>query len=110
MLRRKHPEKSKGWLIRRYWTASGKKWICSIKRKLKGKVRVYQVLRVCSIGIRRHIKIKADANPYMPEYARYFAYRRHNKEARLMKELSARTMRKASEEVTLPGCSIRATF
>jgi RNA-directed DNA polymerase len=96
MIRRKHPGKSKGWLIKRYWSVTGKKWIFSMKRKLKGKIRIYQVLRVCSIGIRRHIKIKADANPYMPEYAKYFAYRRHNKEACLMKELSARAMRKAS--------------
>jgi RNA-directed DNA polymerase len=96
MIRRKHPGKSKGWLIKRYWLAAGKKWIFSITRKLKGKFRLYQVLRVSSIGIRRHIKIKADANPYMPEYAYYFAYRRNNKGARLMKELSARAIRKAS--------------
>ena len=95
MINRKHPDKSKGWLIKRYWLAAGKKWIFSVKRKYKGKFRVYQLLRVCSIGIRRHVKIKADANPYMSEYAKYFANRRHNKEARLMRELSARAMRKA---------------
>jgi RNA-directed DNA polymerase len=46
-----------------------------------------------NIGIRRHIKIKADANPYMPEYAKYFWGRRHNKEARLLGALSARAYR-----------------
>jgi RNA-directed DNA polymerase len=25
MLRRRHPNKSKGWLIRKYWTATGRK-------------------------------------------------------------------------------------
>ena len=37
------------------WSAAGKK--------------LYQVLRVSAIGIRTYVKIKADANPYMPEYA-----------------------------------------
>jgi len=91
MIRRKHPEKSKGWLIRRYWTASGRKWRFSVLRKTKkGLHKVYQVLRVSSIGIKRHIKIKADANPYLAEYARYYATRRRNKGVCLMRELSAR--------------------
>jgi RNA-directed DNA polymerase len=93
MISRKHPDKSQGWLIRRYWLAAGKKWIFSVKDKSNGKTKVYQLLRVCSIGIKRHIKIKADANPYMAEYAKYFADRRHKKGARLMRELSARAMR-----------------
>jgi RNA-directed DNA polymerase len=97
MIHRKHPEKSKGWLIKRYWTASGIKWRFSVIRKTKkGLFKLYQVVRVSSIGIKRHIKIKADANPYLAEYARYFAKRRRNKEACLMRELSARAMRKVS--------------
>jgi RNA-directed DNA polymerase len=94
MIRRKHPEKSKGWLIKRYWTASGIKWRFSVIRKTKkGLLKLYQVLRVGSIGIKRHIKIKADANPYLAEYALYFANRRQHKEACLMRALSARAMR-----------------
>jgi RNA-directed DNA polymerase len=96
MIRRKHPDKSRGWLIKRYWLTAGKKWRFSVKRMCKSKTKVYQVLRVSSIGIKRHIKIKADANPYMADYAKYFADRRDNKEARLMKALSARAMRQAS--------------
>jgi RNA-directed DNA polymerase len=95
MLRRRHPDKSKGWLIRQYWLVAGKKWRFSVKQTSKGKTKVYQLLRVSSLGIRRHIKIKADANPYMAEYARYFARRRQHKEAREMRELSARSMRNA---------------
>jgi RNA-directed DNA polymerase len=96
MIRRRHPTKSKGWLIRRYWMAAGKKWRFSVRKRMSdGKTKVYQVLRVCSLGIKRHIKIKADANPYMAEYARYFADRRRSKKAREMRELSARVMRNA---------------
>ena len=71
-LRRRHPNKSKRWLVKEYWTKAGRKWIFSTITKDNGKPRLFQVQKVGSIGIKRHIKIKADANPYMPEYSRYF--------------------------------------
>lgn len=110
MLFRRHSNKSKGWLIKRYWTATGKKWIFSVKHKYKGKAKIYQVIRICSIGIKRHIKIKADANPYFPEYILYFKERWKHKDKRLMKELSFRAMRKLNNEVKSPGCSTRAAL
>ena len=96
MIRRRHPKKSKAWLIHKYWTASGRKWVFAAATNYKGKPRVYQVLRVSSIGIKRHIKIRADANPYAPEDARYFWNRRHNKKAKVMSKLSAREIRAAA--------------
>ena len=36
------------------------------------------------------IRRKADANPYMPEYASYFWRRRHKKESKLLPAMSAR--------------------
>ena len=89
MLRRRHQNKSTEWLIRKYWTASGRKHVFSVILNYKGKKHLLKVGRIGSIGIRRHIKIKADANPYLPEYAKYFWRRRHNKEARLLGALSA---------------------
>ncbi|KKL95316.1 hypothetical protein LCGC14_1855780, partial [marine sediment metagenome] len=76
MLRRRHSNKSKGWLIKRYWTATGRKHVFSVIKKIKGKPRLYQVVRIHSIGIKRHVKIKAQANPYLQEYAAYFWRRR----------------------------------
>jgi len=81
MLRRRHSNKSKGWLIKRYWTASGRKWVFSIRKKIKSKLRLYQVVKVSSIGIKRHVKIKAHANPYLQQYAAYFWRRRSVKGA-----------------------------
>ncbi|MBN2666051.1 MAG: group II intron reverse transcriptase/maturase [Bacteroidales bacterium] len=95
MVRKKHPHKSKEWLSKKYWTMAGKKGIFAVKTRLKNKVKIYQIIRVCSIGIRRHRKIKADANPYLPEYGKYFWIRRHVKEAKLWRELTARQMRLA---------------
>ena len=89
MLRKRHPRKSKQWLFRRYWTAGERKHTFAVKSKTgKGAIKVYQVVRTCSIGIRRHIKIKAAANPYLPEYSRYFWQRRNNRESKLLPALS----------------------
>ncbi len=92
MLRRRHPHKSKKWLVKHYWQVEPK-WVFSVKGKTKKGKRLYQVVRLGSIGIKRYVKIRADANPYMPEYAYYFWRRRHNKEARLLPALSAREYR-----------------
>lgn len=95
MVRKRHPNKSGKWLSKKYWTVAGKKGIFAVMVRYKNKLKMYRVIKVCSIGIRRHRKIKADANPYLPEYGIYFWVRRHNKEAKLWRELSARQMRLA---------------
>jgi RNA-directed DNA polymerase len=94
MVRRRHRNKSKEWLNKKYWSASGRKHVFAVKAKIKkGIEKIYQVLRVSTIGIRRYIKIKADANPYLPEYAGYYWRRRHDKESKLLGAMSAREYR-----------------
>jgi len=93
MLRRRHSNKSTKWLFKKYWTKTGMKGIFGVIVKYKNKYKRYQVTLATTINIRRHIKIKAEANPYMPEYGKYFWFRRHVKEAKLLPELSARQMK-----------------
>jgi RNA-directed DNA polymerase len=88
MLRRRHPKKSRKWLVRKYWSTPGRKWVFSTFAKIKRRMRRYQVIRLSSLGIRRQIKVKADAHPYLPEYGAYFARRRRDKEPRLFPKLS----------------------
>ncbi|MBW1697056.1 MAG: hypothetical protein JRK26_09690 [Deltaproteobacteria bacterium] len=52
-----------------------------------------EVIKLHAIGIRRYIKIKADANPYLQEYAGYFWRKRNNKGSKLMTAMSARELR-----------------
>jgi RNA-directed DNA polymerase len=93
MVQRRHPGKSAQWLIRQYWSAAGK-GVFTVKAKTaKAKEKVYQVLRVSTMKIRRYVKIKADANPYLPEYAGYFWRRRNKKDSKLLPALSARAFR-----------------
>jgi hypothetical protein len=50
--------------------AAAGKGVLAIKAKTaKAKERVYQVLRVSAVKIRRHVKTKVGAGPYLPEYA-----------------------------------------
>lgn len=94
MLRKRHPRKSATWLFNEYWTASGRKHIFAVKHKTRDSLdKVYQVIRICSIGIKRHVKIKAAANPYDPEFAKYFWTRRNIKDSKLLPALSAREYR-----------------
>ncbi|MEJ2446059.1 MAG: group II intron reverse transcriptase/maturase [Exilibacterium sp.] len=91
MLRKRHPKKSKSWLFDTYWTAGDRKHVFAVKSKtMMGLPKVYQVVRICTIGIRRHIKIKATANPYLPEFLKYLRKRRYNKDSKLLPALSAR--------------------
>jgi RNA-directed DNA polymerase len=71
---RRHPNKDRQWLKRKYW--SGPKGWFSVMGKTKQGRRLYQLVRTTSIGIVRHIKIKAEANPFDPAYDKYFAARR----------------------------------
>ena len=73
--------------------ATGKKHRFAVKHKTAGGTKVYTVLRTSAVGIRRYVKIKADANPYLPEYAAYYWRRRNNRESRLLPAMSAREYR-----------------
>jgi RNA-directed DNA polymerase len=59
MLQRRHPNKSKKWLFKWYWTAAGRRNVFAVRVKTaKGQKKIYQVQRVCAIGIRRYVKNK----------------------------------------------------
>ena len=109
MIKKRHNKKPVNWLSKEYWSAAGKNVFAVC---VKAEKKLYQVLRISSIGIQRHIKIKADANPYLPEYAGYFWRRRNRKASKLLPALSARLYRamQAAQEVTQPGRPTRAAF
>jgi len=90
MICRRHQNKSRKWLARHYWSGSGGRNIFSVKGKTKQGDREYSVIRLSAIGIRRHIKIRATANPYTQEDAYYFWQRRHKKESRLLPILGSK--------------------
>jgi RNA-directed DNA polymerase len=73
---RRHPTKSSRWRSKRYFSASGKQGVFSVKVLKQGQSRVLSIYRLASTAIERHIKIRGEANPYDSRYTEYFAKRR----------------------------------
>ena len=96
MLRKRHSNKSGKWIYNKYWTRFNKHKVFAVNVKTKkNKSKIYHLIKLCSIGIKRHKKIKADANPYMKEYSGYYWERRHDKESKYLPGFTSRQMRLA---------------
>lgn len=76
-INRRHPKKNAQWKYKKYFRTQGmKQWIFSVTAKnKKGQSTFLDLFKASQLPIRRHIKIKAEANPYDPEYADYFLER-----------------------------------
>ena len=74
--RREHPNKSRGWIKRRYFAADPKGSFSIRTQDGEGKERVRKVGRMAQTVMERHIKVRGDANPYHPDYIEYFERRR----------------------------------
>ncbi len=73
--KRRHPNKSAKWKHRKYFSAA--KGVFSVRlTKEQGKSQVLVLYKAANTRIQRHIKIRGAANPYDPDYARYFEMRR----------------------------------
>ncbi len=79
-MKRRHRNKSKTWMRKKYWTSDSRAWVfyAKVKNK-KGQPRLYKLIKACSINIVRYVKIRGVANPYDPEYKKYFEKRKYCK-------------------------------
>jgi len=68
-----HSKKGKYWVYRKYW-GSELSPIFRVSNRRDG--LYYSLVRLCSLGIRRHIKVKGEAIPFLPEHFAYFERRR----------------------------------
>lgn len=75
--KRRHPNKGAGWIQRKYFRNAGnRRWVFfAIIKDTKGKKKYLDLIEAKKIPIKRHIKIKAEANPYNPDYTKYFSER-----------------------------------
>jgi RNA-directed DNA polymerase len=75
--KRRHPNKPPGWIRQQYFTrVADNRWGFSGPTSTShGKTQVYRLMRLAYTPITRHIKVKAEANPYDPEWERYFETR-----------------------------------
>lgn len=74
--RRRHPTKSKTWRKRKYYkTVGSQNWVFTATKQEKGAVRTLKLFNLQDIPIRRHLKIRGEANPYDSDWETYFEER-----------------------------------
>jgi len=75
--KRRHPKKGRRWIKKKYFRSEGSRnWVFYGKPGGRGqKSRTVRLLCASDTRIKRHIKIKGEANPYDPEWELYFEHR-----------------------------------
>src|SRR5206468_5291797 len=75
--KRRHPEKGFKWIRDKYFKSTGNRnWVFQTTIKDKdGKPKTIRLFKASDVAIKRHIKIKAEANPYDPAWEVYFEQR-----------------------------------
>ena len=75
--KRRHPQKNHGWVMRKYHHPSGsRQWVFFGEAERKGGVlKKIELFRASTMPIRRHTKIKSEANPYDPDWEPYIEAR-----------------------------------
>jgi RNA-directed DNA polymerase len=104
--RRRHPNKSCGWVRRKYfWTLDHQHWVfATAARGYNGEPRTLALLSATDTRIVRHVRVKSDANPFDPVWDSYFAQR---KRTRMLQRLQNRSFPKRlwqQQDGQCPGC------
>ncbi|PKG98438.1 hypothetical protein CXF95_18565 [Paraglaciecola sp. MB-3u-78] len=74
---RRHPHKGKRWIRRKYFKSIGRdNWVFSCVAFNKEGPIVLRIFDIGNVSIRRHIKVKAKATPFNPDYDLYWNQRK----------------------------------
>ena len=76
-MHRRHPRKTLLWCYRKYFTNTGNRsYVLQTSfPDRRGKPRTIRLFKAADVPIKRHVKIKAAANPFLPEWESYFEER-----------------------------------
>ena len=82
--KRRHPNKSLVWIKEKYFkTAENRGWIFASEDRVNlyptGKPKVFSLFYASDTPIKRHIKIRSEANPFDPQFETYFEERSTSK-------------------------------
>jgi RNA-directed DNA polymerase len=79
--RRRHPNKNARWIKDKYFKTMGNRhWVFTGKVEGRtGKPQTVHLLSIAYIPIQRHIKVRATANPFDPQWEAYFEERTKKK-------------------------------
>lgn len=77
--KRRHPNKGRNWVRKRYFHIQGSRgWVFAVdtgEKLSNGQPKLKSLRDICDTAIRRHRKVKADANPFDPKWESYFEER-----------------------------------
>src|SRR5262245_6469834 len=70
---RRHPRKTLTWCYEKYYTSVGNRnyVLQGTLIDRRGKPRTIRLIKASDVAIKRHVKIKAAANPYDPKWETY---------------------------------------
>ena len=76
-IKRKHKKKNAAWLKRRYFTTvEMNQWrFFAWDKDVQGNIKQHILYKAGYTPIKRHVKIRSIANPFLKEYAEYFKKR-----------------------------------
>lgn len=95
---KRHPNKGARWVKAKYFKTRGtRNWVFAAKDEKEGKKEV-RLVSESDIPIRRHIKIKADANPHDPRWEQYFEARRAHQVLNPSTSQNTRVVSKLSQQ------------
>lgn len=109
--KRRHPNKSSKWVKKKYFPSIGsRKWVfqATIQNKA-GELHNIRLTLASDVAIKRHIKIKSEANPYDPEWEVYFEERLGLKMLDNLKERKRLLRLWLGQEGICPICSQKIT-
>jgi RNA-directed DNA polymerase len=109
--RRRHQQKSPGWLKRKYFERQGhNNWrFFGESCDNEGKPRKVHLLLASRTPIQRHVKVKSEANPYDPAYETYFEKREAGHMAATFRGTQTLRFLWKFQRGLCPVCSLRIT-
>jgi RNA-directed DNA polymerase len=74
--KRRHRGKAHTWIKKRYWRCvDSRTWTFATPIESDGKKRLVSLVKAADTKIRRHVKVRAEVNPYSPEWESYLIER-----------------------------------
>jgi RNA-directed DNA polymerase len=76
--KRRHPQKNARWIKARYFQRQGlRDWVFACRAPGAKQTQQFVLLRASTIPIKRHTKVRSEANPFDPAWTEYFQRRSH---------------------------------
>jgi RNA-directed DNA polymerase len=102
---RRHPNKGKRWIKEKYFkTIGNRNWVFYGIILVRGKEQEITLFSASRVPIKRHIKVRSAANPYDPEWEKYYEKRQGYKMANSPKGTKLLRNHRIRQDGKCPKC------